>query len=80
MKLAVCLMLALSLTVNGIQYFDSISAKAHFAERIKYFYTYPYQADLVKERETGNIWLRLHTPSGFQVHGFGQVCPKEIKT
>lgn len=79
MKIALSLLLLASIGLNALQHLNNQSAKEQHAERIKYFYQWDYRAEIVKERETGHIWLRLRTPAGFQVHEFGQVCPKELK-
>lgn len=80
-KLAWLLVVALllSIALNGLQSQTNATERRQHAERVKYFYNWDYRAEIVKERETGHVWLRLRTPAGFQVHEFGQVCPKELK-
>ena len=76
----IAILLILSVGMNAQQWSVSEKERARHMDRVRIFYEWEYKAELIKERETGNLWLKLMTPAGPQVSEFGQVCPRELKT
>jgi len=75
-RTTLALVLALSFVVNLQQWLASLQADAEREAHREYLKHFPYErAQLLKDKKTGDVYVKLLTPSGRRILHYAGVCP-----